>query len=209
MTERDHSDDAPTPAPARGRPLSLRTDEAILRAATDLLAERELSQIAIEDVATRAHVSKASIYRRWPSKGTLAFDAFMAQFLGTQPLPDTGRLDDDLRVTLRNWVRTVDGTGAGRTLRGLIAEVQRDPELSSAWRERFVTPVRAAHLTMTERAITRGELLPDVDAHLLLDLLFGPAYHRLLQGHLPLDDAFISGTVEAIVAAAKAGALRR
>jgi AcrR family transcriptional regulator len=199
--------DPATAAPARGRPFSQRTDQAILEATVDLLADRGLSDISIEDIAALARVSKASIYRRWPSKGTLAFDAFMTQFLVTQPLPDTGRLDEDLRVTLRNWVRTVDGTTAGRTLRGLIAEVQRDPDLAAAWRERFVEPVRAAHLTMTERAMARGELRADADANLLLDLLFGPAYHRLLQGHLPLDDAFITGAVTAITAAVKAGAI--
>jgi AcrR family transcriptional regulator len=195
------------PAPGRGRPLSQRTDQAILKATVDLLGKRGLSEISIEDIAARARVSKASIYRRWPSKGTLAFDAFMAQFLGTQPLPDTGRLEEDLRTALRNWVRTVDGTTAGRTLRGLIAEVQRDPELAIAWRERFVEPVRAGHLTMTERAIARGELRPDADANLLLDLVFGPAYHRLLHGHLPLNAAFINGVIDAITAAVKAGAI--
>jgi AcrR family transcriptional regulator len=199
--------DTAAPTPGRGRPLSQRTDQAILDAAVELLAERRLSEISLEEVAARARVSKASIYRRWPSKGTLAFSAFMTQFRGTQPTPDTGRLHDDLLATLRNWVRTVDGTTAGRTLRGLIAEVQRDPELATAWRERFVEPVRAGHLTMTERAIARGELPPDTDANLLIDLLFGPAYHRLLQGHLPLDGAFITGTVDAITAVVEAGAI--
>jgi AcrR family transcriptional regulator len=208
-TARTAPDDSPaaTPTNGRGRPLSQRTDQAIIDATTDLLSQRPLSEISLEDVAASARVSKASIYRRWPSKGTLAFSAFMTTFLSTQPTPDTGRLRDDLLATLRNWVRTVEGTPAGRTLRGLIAEVQRDPELATAWREGFVEPVRAAHLTMTQRAATRGELLVGVDANLLLDLLFGPAYHRLLQGHLPLDDAFITGTVDAIMAAVKAEAI--
>jgi AcrR family transcriptional regulator len=191
----------------RGRPMSQRTDQAIIDATTELLAEWPLSEISLEDVAARARVSKASIYRRWPSKGTLAFEAFMTTFLSTQPIPDTGRLGDDLLTALRNWARTVDGTTAGRTLRGLIAEVQRDPELATAWRERFISPVRDGHLVMTERAVARGELSPEADANLLLDLLFGPAYHRLLQGHLALDEAFITGTVAAIMAAVDAGAI--
>lgn len=192
-------------SPARGRPFSQRTELAILDATTDLLAERPLSEISVDDIAARARVSKASIYRRWPTKGTLAFDAFMAQFLDRQPPPDTGRLEDDLLATLRNWVHTVNGTTAGRTLKGLIAEVQRDPALAGAWRERFVGPVRARHLLMAKQAIGRGELPPEADTDLLLDLLFGPAYHRLLQGHLPLDDAFVTGVVRAIGAALTAG----
>jgi AcrR family transcriptional regulator len=193
------------PTRARGRPFSQHTETAILDATTGLLAERPLSEISLDDIAARARVSKASIYRRWATKGTLAFDAFMVQFLDRQPLPDTGRLDDDLLAALRNWVRTVDATAAGRTLKGLIAEVQRDPELADAWRDRFVGPVRARHLVMIQRAIARGELAPDADANLLLDLLYGPAYHRLLQQHLPLDDAFVTGVVRAIEAAVNAG----
>jgi AcrR family transcriptional regulator len=200
---------AAEPRATRGRPPSRQTERAILHATTSLLAERGLSEISIEDIAARARVSKASIYRRWPSKGTLGFDAFMAQFIDSQPRPNTGRLEDDLLAALRNWVRTVDGTSAGRTLKGLIAEVQRDPDLADAWRKRFVEPVRSEHRIMTEQALARGDLPPGTDTDLLLDLLFGPAYHRLLQGHLALDDAFVTGVVNSIMTAAKAGALLR
>jgi AcrR family transcriptional regulator len=193
-------------APGRGRPLSRETERAILDSTVGLLAERGLSDISVEDIAARARVSKASIYRRWPSKGTLAFDAFVVHFLASQPTPDTGSLEDDLLVTLRNWVGTVEGA-TGRTLKGLVAEVQRDPELAEAWRERFVAVVRARHLVMTKRAMERGGLAPDANFDLLVDLLFGPAYHRLVHGHLPLDDRFVTGVVRAIMAAVDAGAV--
>jgi AcrR family transcriptional regulator len=196
----------PTKRPtARGRPFSQRTEQAIIEATTGLLAERPLSEISLDDIATQARVSKASIYRRWPTKGTLAFDAFMVDFLDRQPLPNTGRLEDDLLATLRNWVSAVDRTATGRALKGLIAEVQRDPALADAWRERFIGPVRARHLLLTERAKSRGELPPGADADLLLDILFGPAYHRLLHAHLPLDESFVRGVVRAIGAAIDAG----
>lgn len=195
------------PSPGRGRPLSRETERAILAATTDLLAARRLSEISLEEIAAWARVSKASIYRRWPSKGALAFDAFIAQSLERQPEPDTGRLEDDLKAALRNWVLAVEGTTTGRTLRGLIAEVQRDPELAGLWRDRFVCPVRASHMIMVERAIARGELRPEADGELLIDLLYAPAYHRLVHGHLPLDEAFVTGVVKAIVAAGKAGAI--
>lgn len=192
---------------ARGRPPSERTEKAILEATVALLAERGLAALTVEEVASRAKVGKASVYRRWPSKGTLAFDAFMVDFLDRQPLPDTGSLRGDLLAALRAWVRTVKDPATGRTLRGLIAEVQRDPELAEAWRDRFVEPVRARHRTLVARAVERGELAPGSDADLLLDLVYGPAYHRLLQAHLPLDERFVQGVVAAIGAAVEAGAL--
>jgi AcrR family transcriptional regulator len=194
-------------AATRGRPRSPRTDEAILRATTDLLAERQLSEIAIDEIAAKAGVSKASVYRRWPSKGTLAFDAFAASFLDQQPSPDTGELRKDLLAALRAWSRAVRDPTTGRTLRGLMAEVQRDPDLAEAWRERFVEPVRTRHRLMAQRAIDRGELSPKASVDVLLDLLYGPAYHRLLQGHLPIDDPFVRRVVGVIMAAVDADAL--
>ena len=97
----------------RGRPRSEQVERAILRAAGDLLTEHGLAAMTIEDVAARAGVAKTSIYRRWSTKGTLALDAFLADFLGSQPLPDTGNLENDLTAALRAWVRTVRGTPTG------------------------------------------------------------------------------------------------
>jgi AcrR family transcriptional regulator len=184
----------------RGRPRSKRADSAILRAATDLLAERGLGGMSIEEVASRAGVGKATIYRRWPSRGALVLDAFDAEFLAQQPLPDTGTLRGDLLSALRAWIRSVTQTSAGTMLVGMIAEVQQDRALAEEWRDRAVRPVRAQHAIMLDRAISRGEIPADTDKDVVIDLLFGPAYHRLLHGHLPLTDQFARRVVDLIVA---------
>jgi AcrR family transcriptional regulator len=186
--------------PARGRPRSARSHRAILDAANELLAERGFVDLTIEEVAQRAGVGKTTIYRRWPSKGTLVFEAFATDYQNQLPLQDTGSLRGDLLALLRGWIRLVKGTVAGRTLVGLIAEVQRDPELAEIWRERFVGPVRAQHRVMFERAVGRGEVAPDTDPEVLLDLVFGAAYHRLLQSHLTLSDRFARAVVDIVVA---------
>ena len=192
------------PAP-RGRPRSERSHHAILDAANEILEERGFVDLTMDEVAQRAGVSKATIYRWWPTKGILVFEAFTASFLAHQPTPDTGSLRGDLLAALRGWIRTVKGTVTGRTLVGLIAEVQRDPELAEIWRERFVTRVRAQHRMMVERAIDRGEVSGDVDSDVVLDLLFGSAYHRLLQSHLPLSDRFAQAIVDTVVAGVQTG----
>ncbi len=202
---------APAPDPAavasvaaiearRGRPRSKEADSAILRAATGLLAERGLGGMSIEEVAARAGVGKATIYRRWPSRGALALDAFLAEFLGQQPLPDTGTLRGDLLAALRAWIRSVTKTSAGAMLAGLIAEAQQDAALAAAWRDRVVEPVRDQHAIMLDRAIARGEIAPGTDKDVVLDMLYGPAYHRLLHGHRPLTDQFARRVVDLIVA---------
>jgi AcrR family transcriptional regulator len=189
----------PRPAP-RGRPRSERSHRAILDAANELLEERGFVDLTIDDVAQRAGASKTTIYRRWPTKGTLVFEAFSAAFLVRQPLPDTGSLRGDLLSALRTWIKVVKGTVTGRTLVGLIAEVQRDPELAEIWRDHFIGPVRAQHRLMLVRAIERGEASLDVDSDVVLDLLFGAAYHRLLQSHLVLSDRFAQAVVDTLVA---------
>jgi AcrR family transcriptional regulator len=184
----------------RGRPRSKLADSAILRAATDVLTERGLRGMSIEEVASRAGVGKATIYRRWPSRGALALDAFLAEFLGQQPLPDTGTLRGDLLTALRAWIRSVMQTSAGPMLSGLIAEAQQDRGLAADWRDRVVEPVRAQHAVMLDRAIGRGEIPADTDKDVVIDLLYGPAYHRLLHGHRPLTDQFARRVVDLIVA---------
>jgi len=184
----------------RGRPRSEEADRAILAAATELLAEGGLAGMSMEEVAARAGVSKATIYRRWPSRGALALDAFLAEFTQQQPLPDTGTFRGDLLAALRGWIRSVTRTPAGRMLAGLVAEVQRDPALAAAWREHVFEPLRAQNTILVRRAIDRGEISPDADPDVILDMMFGAAYHRLLQGHRPLTDQFAQGVVDLIVA---------
>ena len=184
----------------RGRPRSREADRAILTAAAELLAERGLAAMSIEEVAARAGVGKTTIYRRWPSKGLLALDAFVASFREEQPLPDTGTLRGDLLAALHAWVRAVTQTPMGPMLTGLIAEAQHDTELRRVWRDRVLEPLRTQHRIMLDRAIARGEITPGVDQDVVLDLFFGAAEHRLLLGHLPMSDDFIADVVDVILA---------
>jgi AcrR family transcriptional regulator len=183
----------------RGRPRSREADRAILVAAVELLAERGLAAMSIEEVAERAGVGKTTIYRRWPSKGLLALDAFVASFREEQPLPDTSTLRGDLLAALRAWVRAVTETPMGPMLTGLIAEAQHDPELHAAWRDRVIEPLRRQRRIMLDRAIARGEIPASVDREVVLDLLFGAAQHRLLLGHLEMTEDFIREVVDVIL----------
>jgi AcrR family transcriptional regulator len=183
----------------RGRPRSQEADRAILAATLELLTERGVAAVSIEEIAARAGVGKATIYRRWPSKGLLALDAFVTSFREQQPLPDTGTLRGDLVAALRAWVRAVTETAMGPMLTGLIAEAQHDPELRAAWRDRVLEPLRSQRRIMLERAMARGEIPPSVDQEVVLDLLFGSAQNRLLLGHLPMSEEFIREVVDVIL----------
>src|SRR5664280_2537029 len=87
--------DAP-PAPVRtGRPRSERARLAVLEAAADLLVEGGLAAATIEAVAARAQVSKVTIYKWWPSRGSVAVDAYFHRYRQTDEFEDTGDLTSD------------------------------------------------------------------------------------------------------------------
>jgi AcrR family transcriptional regulator len=184
--------------PRRGRPRSLDADRKILLAATEILEVKGVGGLSIEEVALRARVGKTTVYRRWSSRGTLALDAFLAAFDGHQAPPDTGTFSGDLRMAFGRWVEAVAGTSAGVMLVGLIAELQQDRNLAAKWQDQVVAPLRAQFSIMLDQAISRGEISVDTDSSVVLDLVFGACYYRLLHGHRPLNEQFVNQVVEVV-----------
>jgi AcrR family transcriptional regulator len=190
-----------------GRPRSERAKQATLTAAIELLLDRGLRAMSMEEVADRAGVSKATIYRWWDSKGMLALDALSSEWaLPTRDAKrDTGGLRGDLLAQLRPWLRQLNEKPYGRVIAGLVAQAQTDPEFAELYRGHFVQPRRDATRPLLLRAIDRGEIAADTDLDVTLDLLYGPIYHRLLHGHAPLTDRFIQQVIDAVIAAASCG----
>jgi AcrR family transcriptional regulator len=185
----------------RGRPRSEKARTAILDAAIELLLEQGLHAMSMDDVAQRAGVSKATIYRWWPSKELLALDALAIAWAtptpGTQR--DTGSLRGDLLAGFRTWMRQLKLKPYGRVIAGLVAEAQTDPGFAKVYREHFVEPRRANTREILRRGINRGEIPADTNLEVTLDLLYGPIYHRLLHGHAPLTDRFAQQIVDAVI----------
>jgi AcrR family transcriptional regulator len=187
---------APEPAPTRGRPRSEKASRAILGAAADLLLENGLAAVSMDAVAARAGVSKATIYRWWPTKETLALDALYHEWAAVPPPRDTGSLRSDLLSQLRPWVRLAGQRPYGRAIAALVTEAQTDPEFAREYRARFVEPRRDQVRTILRRAIDRGEIPASTKIEVAVDLLYGPVYHRLLHGHAPLSDRFIRDVID-------------
>ncbi len=183
-------------APRRGRPRSEKAHKAILETAAELLLSRGLAAVSMDAVAERAGVSKATIYRWWPTKETLALDALYHEWAGVPAPRDTGSLRGDLLSLLRPWARLAASQPYGRVIAALVTEALTDPEFGRQYRARFVEPRREQGRAVFRRAIERGELPADTKVEVALDLLYGPVYHRLLHGHAPLSDRFIRDLVD-------------
>jgi AcrR family transcriptional regulator len=184
------------PAP-RGRPRSAKAHAAILKAAAWLLLEHGLDAVSMDAVAARAGVSKATIYRWWPTKETLALDALYTEWSAAAPVPrDTNSLRGDLVELMAPWARLVTAQRYARVIAALLAKTRADPAFAAEYRQRVIEPRRDQAREIFHRAIERGEIQAGVDLEVALDLIYGPLYLRLLQGHAPLDDAFVQAAID-------------
>ena len=181
-----------------GRPREARADRAILRATLALMADRGVEDLRIDEVAERAGVGKATIYRRYRSKDELV-TAAVAALVGEIAVPDTGSTEADLLALMRDAVDVYAGTPAARAMPSLVAAMHRDPELARAIREGFLAGRRTALAQVLERAVERGDLRADLELELALDVLAGPLFYRLLVTGGPIDDALARGVVDLLL----------
>jgi AcrR family transcriptional regulator len=187
---------ATTDRPTQGGSRSERARVAILSAAAQLLDEVGFASMTIEKVATRAGAGKATIYRRWPTKGALAMDAVMAEIDPEAPFPDTGSAIEDFRLQLRAVARVFNRPRIRHTLIGVVFEAQNDPELRDAFAERYMNPRRDQARAVVGRGIARGELRAGFKEEVLFDQLYGALYFRLLVSGQPLNRRFTDELVD-------------
>jgi AcrR family transcriptional regulator len=173
-----------------GRPRSEEARQAILRTTLKILGKKGFSDFKIEEVAARASVGKATVYRWWPNKGALIADAFASSTTRRLRFPDTGSVYTDMSQQMRQLIKVFRGR-RGRIVSAILAAGQSDKDLIEAFRERFLWPRRREAYATLRRAIQRGELRKDLDPDLLLDSLYGPIYMRFLIQHDRLTPEFV------------------
>jgi AcrR family transcriptional regulator len=179
----------------RGRQRSELSERAILSAVIHLLREKPLRDISIEEIARRAGVGKATIYKWWPSKAYVALDAFSKKLTQMVPVRDTGCVEKDIKEQLCLLFAFFDSP-AGKLLTQFIAEAQIDAEFASLLRERFLKPRREAVGVIFDRAVERGQISYGLDREIVLDMIYGPGFYRLMTRRVPLGrkevDAMVS-----------------
>jgi AcrR family transcriptional regulator len=188
----------PSSRRAIGRPKDKRADRAIVAAALELMAESGVRDLRMDDVAERAGVGKATIYRRYRSKTALISDA-VATLVSEITIPDTGSTRADLLALMDQAVGLYSGPLAPRLMPSLLEEAQRNPELANTLRSGFLTRRRAALSAVLRRGMGRGDLARDLDLELALDVLGGPLFYRLLVTGGPIDQPLAEGIVELIL----------
>lgn len=170
----------PRRQPAGAAVLREGVTDAIRAAVFDELAAVGYGRMSIERIARRAGVGKAAIYRRWPSKLPIVLDVVSALAVHGMPAPDTGTLRGDVRELLEVTARLLEHPLAAQIVPDLLAEAARNPDIAHAAHAAMRDTQRAVAAAVVGNAIKRGELAPDTDLDLALDLVIGPVYWRLV-----------------------------
>lgn len=183
--------------PALGRPRSQSADEAILRAALEVLARDGYQSMSMQSVANVAGVGKPTLYRRFASKADLVAAALVQITAGPEPT-----LPADTCGALRALLGVAAGAlarpGAMVILGSLIAERQADPALVSVFNARVFGPRRAVVINILEAGMTAGEVDATTDPALVSDLLFGAILGRAMLGE-DLDDDGLDRIIDTVM----------
>ena len=183
----------------RGRPRDEVAKSRILEAALELLEEQSFADITTCAIAERAGASKATIYRWWPNKSAVLMEALREAVAQELPFPDTGDLRKDVRIQLRNFTKLLTGR-RGRIFKAFIAAAQSDTEVAEAFDVVWRKPRRATAKAILEHYRGRS-LRENTDLELVMDVLYGPLYYRLLIAHLPISEKYADALADFVVAA--------
>lgn len=169
-------------------------------AASDLLFENGMAAVTFEKVASKAGVSKMTLYKWWPSPGALAYEAYSVAVEDTLAFDDTGDVVADLRTQLHAFVDLLTTERAGRVIAELVGAAQSDPALADEFVRSYAGPRRSLAVERLMSARRAGQIADGVDLDVVVDQLWGACYHRLLLPTLPLTPDFADALVDNLAA---------
>jgi AcrR family transcriptional regulator len=177
-----------TPTQRRPHTGSRRNDaaeQAILRAAAELLEAGDGALITVAAIAERAGVGKQTIYRWWPSKSAVLLDAMIHRAHQIAPAPDSGDLHTDLRLFLRSTFAAAPDNRS--LLLGVLREALGDAATMNQLAT-FTVARRDELAQILDRATDRRQLPMLARPETVVDQAFGLLWYRMIFAHEPLDE---------------------
>ncbi|MET9156895.1 TetR/AcrR family transcriptional regulator [Streptomyces parvulus] len=199
-----HAPDKPQPDAARR---SQRSRQAIYDAALALVGEVGYPKTTIEGIAARAGVGKQTIYRWWSSKADVLLEAFLdlgdraARDPGADPgaayaIPDTGDLAADLKAVLRTTVDELRDPAFEVPSRALAAEGLVDEKLGRRFVAKLLEPSLQLYADRLRAAQDAGQVRPEIDPRIALELFVSPLAQRWLQHTAPISYEYTDTLVD-------------
>ncbi|MDX1876067.1 TetR/AcrR family transcriptional regulator [Mycolicibacterium sp. 120266] len=174
-------------------------DPAILDAALAELTEHGYAKTNMNDIAARAGVGKAAIYRRWSSKAALMTDVLVhwRPELLDDDVPDTGSLEGDFGEIVDRTALKEDNLVSNDLVLRVALEASRDPELASAMDKLLLFKGRRTVTVIVEQAVRRGEV-PERDWSVVADALVAMGLMRVISG-LTVDANFLREVIDTLI----------
>ncbi len=175
MNERSIEHQRRLPPAERGRTQDTSRDDLIIKAALELLAEKGYHGLTMTDVAARAGVSKATLYRRWTAKADVVADAVATLSPMKSPRYTGASLRDDL-IALMEQAGNCDDRP--EIVTATMEMARSHPDLYRTLSDRFGSFVRAELDTLAKRATDEGHTpLSEVALDVLSDTVIALVAH--------------------------------
>lgn len=191
---------ASRPGRSPGR-LDRTRDPAILDAALQGVAEVGYDRLSMDDIAARAGVGKAAIYRRWPSKEVVVADAIAHWRRRQGPVepPNTGSLRGDIDALVAA-APDFDESGMEtmKVVVGVATAAMHNPVLAAALDDLVLDPPRHVVRVLLDQARARGEIPAGRDLSLIPDVALGLNVLRVMTGR-PVDRVFFRRVLEDVI----------
>jgi AcrR family transcriptional regulator len=176
---------------------SARVRQAVLQATLDEIADVGYHQLRVERVAARAGVNKTTLYRWWPTKGSLLGDAVRAGPIEEFKLPDTGSVREDL-IELWRMGLPVYGTPRAIAITRALEAERDDPDVTAARSSVWAIRVEAIRQIL-QRGARRGEVKRGLDPELVADMVTAPVLQRVLGRDEPFELAHIRKVIDTVL----------
>lgn len=182
-----------------GRPVDLELRERVLRISFQLLREKKnLRTITIDEIASSAEASKATIYKQWSSKSALFVDCFFhavnTELAFDKKMPPLEALRKQFLALGR-----ILGSEDGEVLRAFIAESCFDDEVRKALQEQYFLPRRKAAIAFMRGAIEQNAISSSTRPEIAVDALYGAYFYALMTGFRTIDEEWCCRIFDAVV----------
>ncbi|WKG08525.1 TetR/AcrR family transcriptional regulator [Nocardia sp. PE-7] len=175
-------------------PRTVRSRDAALVSARELLIEQGLAGLTHGAVAARSGISRATLYRLWPEPTDLVRAAVTRHITLAQPQP-TGHLRADLLTALTATRAMLHEPATEQGMRVMIERAAVDAKFAEVKQALYRSGTRAVRTTLTE-AVARGELPAELDVDLAVDQLHGPLFFRRLVANRTFDLDYVRAVLD-------------
>ena len=190
-----------------GRPPNALLRQKVLDVAFKIISEEGLGRLTMDRVAGEAGVGKPTLYRSWANALELAMAAFMHGPQMRFKQPGVSAVRPALAGHVTNVARAF-ATPRGRQITLTMASADPQSELSKAFRNQVILKSREIGRGILDAGLAAGEFAPEIQVDVVLDMIYGPLFYRLLTGHMPLHDEFGQEIVDTIFSGIQASKVR-